>query len=422
MPTAPRWLILIAAFCAALVAAGAIYAQVEGNRGIVPVASTTDIEVDGIEVDVTGDSPEDARAKGWLEAQRKAWAEIGGGEISDGQLQSLVNAVVIERESVGPRRYIATLGVIFDRQSAGGVLGGEGERTRSAPMLLVPVLYQGGVYTVYETANPWQRVWAEYNAGRSAIDYVRPTGMGGQSLMVTYGQTGRRSRTWWRNILDEFGASDVIVPIARIERQWPGGPILGRFTARYGPDNIYLDSFALRAESEAGLEAMLVEARGRFDTIFTEALRSGKLRPDPTLARQSVTLSPIWQAILNDARSANRRREAAENARAAPREPTPSESASERPTPDTPAPTPSFEPLGTYVVQFATPEASDFDAGLASVRGTAGVRGAAVSSTAIGGVSVMQVTFAGDLTTLANALRARGWTVTQGSTALSIQR
>jgi hypothetical protein len=50
------------------------------------------------------------------------------------------------------------------------------------------------------------------------------------------------------------------------------------------------------------------------------------------------------------------------------------------------------------------------------------VRGAATSSIAIGGTSVMRVTYAGDLAGLAAALRARGFTVQQGSSALSISR
>jgi hypothetical protein len=56
------------------------------------------------------------------------------------------------------------------------------------------------------------------------------------------------------------------------------------------------------------------------------------------------------------------------------------------------------------------------------VRGAAGVRGVAVSSTAIGGTSVLRVTYLGDINGLANALRAAGWQVTVGSNALGISR
>jgi hypothetical protein len=105
-------------------------AQVAGERGIAPTAASADIEVRGIKVDVTGDGAEDARSKGWQAAQRLAWAKINGPKLSDGQLSGLVSAIVIEREQLGPRRYIATLGVVFDRQRAGGYLGGKTQAAR----------------------------------------------------------------------------------------------------------------------------------------------------------------------------------------------------------------------------------------------------------------------------------------------------
>ena len=92
----------------------------------------------------------------------------------DSRLESLVSAIVVEQENIGPRRYVARLGVIFDRQRAGPLLGGGGDRARSAPMLLIPVTITGGTATTFETRNAWQRAWAEYQFGSSAIDYVRP--------------------------------------------------------------------------------------------------------------------------------------------------------------------------------------------------------------------------------------------------------
>ena len=51
----------------------AIYAQIEGDRGIPPIASNGDFEVSGIEVNTTGKTAEEARANGWRQAQRLAW-------------------------------------------------------------------------------------------------------------------------------------------------------------------------------------------------------------------------------------------------------------------------------------------------------------------------------------------------------------
>mgnify|MGYP001953799097 CR=1 FL=1 len=55
-----------------------VWAQVGGERGIAPVASSSDIEVSGIEVDVRAESGIAALEQAWEEAQRKAWARLDG--------------------------------------------------------------------------------------------------------------------------------------------------------------------------------------------------------------------------------------------------------------------------------------------------------------------------------------------------------
>ncbi len=400
----------------AILAAASLFAQVSGDRGIAPVASSTDIEVSGIEVDVHGDNAEDARANGWREAQRIAWERLDGPDIPDSRLESLVAAIVVEEENIGPRRYIAKLGVIFDRQRAGALLGASGARARSAPMLTLPVLISGGTETMFEVRNPWQRAWAEYQFGSSNIDYVRPAGSGGESLLLTYGQTGRRSRAWWNNILDQFGAADVLVPIANLRWEWPGGPVEGRFTARYGPDNRYLDEFTMRANSAEELPAMLERAVTRFDEIFAAALANGTLRPDPTLTLDNIEISDEVRALLESARAAERAEQAAAAGESD------SGSQATQTGPEQPQPVETATAAAIYPVQVATPDAASFDGAISALRAVPGVSRVAVTSTAIGGASVISVTYSGDLSALAAALRQRGWAVNEGQGALGISR
>ena len=270
----PRW-VLGAILALALLGGGyaLVVAQVTGDRGIAPTASSSDIEVRGIEVDVRAETGEAARQKAWQQAQREAWRKVNGPAVSDGQLQAMVSAIVIQRERIGPKRYIATLGVVLDRQRARRYLGGAARQRSSAPMLLLPVTVSGGAYTTFEVRNPWQSAWAEFNPGTSRIDYVRPSGAGGDSLLLNFGQTGRRSRAWWRSVLDQYSAADALVPIARLEYQFPGGPIDGRFTARYGPDSKVLESFELTADSPNDLPNMLNQAVERMDAIFSRSNR-----------------------------------------------------------------------------------------------------------------------------------------------------
>ncbi len=392
----------------------ALLAQIAGDRGIAAVAASGDIQVGGVEVDVTAKTAEEAREQGWREAMKLAWKKIGGPAIPDGQLYSLVSSVVIESEELGANRYIGRLGIVFDRARAGGLLGRGEAVAHSAPLLLVPVTFTAGAQTVYEMRNPWQRAWAEYQPGASRIDYVRPSGANSDSLLLTYGQTTRRSRTWWRNVLDQFGASDVLIAIADLDHQYPGGPVHGTFTARYGPDDTFLGSFTLTAPSQAALPRMLDQAVLRFNAIYEQALADGKLKPDPTLNLGTLEIDPMIQRLIDLGRAADAQDRANAAATAAAR---PIEA-------PTPAPSETGTPavISSFTVQVPTPDAAAFEGAVASIRAAIGVRGASVTSTAIGGTSVLTVSFAGDGPGLAAALRARGYTVRQSGSTLSISR
>lgn len=389
-----------------------LIAQIEGDRGIPPVANTVDIQVNGIVVDVTGKSGEEARTEGWKLAEKKAWEKMNGPAMPIEAIDAMVSSIVIEREQIGPRRYVARLGVIFDRSKAGQYVGSEGGGLHSAPMLVIPILYSGGVRQVFEVRGPWQNAWAQFQASGSPVDYVRPTGSGGESLILNAGQAGRRSRLWWRNILDQFDAADVVMPVARLERQWPGGPVRGTFTARFGPDSKVLQSFSMIARDEEALPQMLNQAVARIDGIYRDALASGQLTPDPTLLSGRLA----FDSALGELRSRLLQRDV---------ENRPAGSVAAIPAA---APTITPENVVTPVevqavtVQFASPDAAAVDAAVSAVRGAPGVQSASTTSLAIGGTSVMRVSVAGGQAALVTALRARGWQVASNGGVLRISR
>ena len=398
----------LTAFALAIAGGTALVAQIEGDRGIAPLANSEDIQVNGIKVDVTGKNGAEARLAGWKEAEKAAWKKLGGPDMPLEAIDAMVSSIVVGQEQIGEHRYIATLGVIFDKAKAGQYVGGSGgPGTRSAPLLVIPVLYSGGVRQVFEVRGPWQRAWAEFQASQSTIEYVRPVGAGGESLILTAGQPDRRSRLWWRNVLNQFEAADVLIPVARLERQWPGGPVKGTFTARYGPDDKFLASFELTAPSEEQLPQMLDQAVQRTDRIYSDALARGLLQPDPTLTASGATLDRAFEEL----RKAMMPQGAPPPAVIVP--------------PASPVATPEAPVTGTaetVSVQFASPNAAAVDGALAAVRGVPGVSGAATVSLAIGGTSVMRVSVVGGGDRLAAALKSQGWKVEGGGGTLKISR
>lgn len=402
-----RWLSLPIGV-AALAAGGIVLAQIEaGDRGIAPVNSSSDLMVSGVRVDVTGDSADAARSKGWQEAQRLGWEalfkQVNGGAsapgLPDSTLNGIVTAIVIEREQIGPGRYIATLGIQFDRARAGQILGISGRIFRSPPYLVLPVVYEGGVPQGFERRSEWQRAWAEFRTADSSVDYVRTSGLGADTLLLNSGQMRRRNRAWWREILEQYGASDVLVPTVRIERMWPGGPIVGYFSARYGPDNELLGSFTLTTRNPTGLRNLMVEGVRRMDAIYTGALADGRLRTDPSLIIEAPVAAEEIEKPAEEAAPAT-----------------------DTPGTSTDAATPATAAAVTYSVQVDTPDSVAVLAVESSLRSLPGVEGASTSSVAIGGVSVVRVRYRGDAAAMRSVLAAAGWRVAENGGTFRITR
>lgn len=383
-------------------AAAALLAQMEGERGVPPIASGGDFEVRGVKVDVVAKDADTARYAGWRMAQRQAWRMLwtrthgaaGAPALSDSQLEAMISGIEIVYEQIGPTRYVATLGILFDRARTGQLLGVSGNAMRSPPLLVIPVLWDGGSAVSYERTNEWQKAWARYHTGDSTIDYVRVAGSVADPILLNAGQTGRRGRLWWRVLLDQYGAADVVIPIARLDRQYPGGPVTGTFTARYGPDNSLIGSVTLRASNDSGIPQMMDEGARRIDELYVRALNEGRLRPDPSL----VIEEPVDPSALEI------------------------EDAADLPVESVDMAGPGVPGSTTFAVQFDTPDVGSVTQGESSVRAIPGVRSAATRSLALGGTSVMQVTFDGTLDMLRAGLQARGYNVAASGTTLRITR
>jgi hypothetical protein len=404
-----RYIRVLSAMIALVVGAAgmAVFAQLEsGDRGVAPIDSSSNFEVSGIAVDVAARDAEAARMRGWREAQQLAWEQLWTQthgstppQLGDAALDGLVSGIVVEDEQIGPQRYIARLGVLFDRVRTGEILGVAGNARRSAPLLIIPVQFSGGVSQSFETRTQWQKAWARFRTGDSVIDYVRPTGTGADPLLLTQAQVGRPGRRWWRMLLDQYGAADVIIPQVRLERIYPGGPIIGHFSAFTGPDSRPLGHVSLRVASSAALPSLMDAGVRRLDGMFAAALADGRLRPDTSLVIEEPVSSEDLEAVT----------EAATDGPGA---------ASDVLGQDSPA----SASVRTLMLQVDTPDGASVPALEASLRAIPGVRSATTTSLALGGVSVLRVAYEGTPDTLRAALIARGFRVAGSGDSLRIRR
>ncbi len=384
----------------ALAGLGAVLAEGQGGGSAVPIDASGSFEVSGVDVDVKGKDADAARYGGWRLAQRKGWEMLSRkltgkpSTMSDSALDSLVTGIVVEKEQIGPQRYIARLSVLFDRNKAGSILGVSVAVTQSPPMLIVPLEYSGGSGLVFERETAWARAWNRFKSGGSTIDYVRVQGNGPDSMLLNAGQVLRRGRNWWRSILDQYGAADVLIAEVQIRREYPGGPIIGVFSATHGPDRQKIADFALRVDNGDSLDTLMDAGVQRLDKAYQEALALGMLNPDRLLS----TRPPAPKA----------------------EEEQPEDAATDIATP-VPEVGAAINTSGINI-QFDTPNVGAVNAGEAAIRGIPGVRSAATTSLALGGISVMRVAFDGQIASLRSQLEARGWSVQEGAGVLRIRR
>ena len=362
-----------------LLAGGILYAQMEAaERGILPLDSSGTLEIGGIHVDVGGKDAEAARFAGWRVAQRegfkKLWAKSHNlpvsraPSLSDSTLDQIVSSIIVEREQIGPNRYIADLGVLFDRARAGQLLGIPGVSSRSQPMLLIPITVTGGTVTSLELRNPWQRAWAQFRTSQSPIDYVRVSGLGADPLLINASQASRPGRGWWRNILDLYGAADILVAQVMVHRLYPGGPARARFIARHGPDGEIVGGFELTAPNSAAVPQMMEQGVQRMDELFAAAYESGRLVRDTTLNLPEPPPPPVEDEQQPDQRA----------------------------------------PVA-YRVGVTAPNAATYNSALAHLRAVPGVDRVEQVNIALGDTSYFYVSYRGDLATLRSILASRGW-------------
>ncbi|MBV9528480.1 heavy-metal-associated domain-containing protein [Sphingomonas sp.] len=381
---------------AAVTVSAVVYGQLEtGDRGILPLDSSGTLEVSGIHVDVGAADAQSARFAGWRIAQRQGfrvlWAKMHNAPLAqapnlpDGTLDQIVSSVNVEREQLGPNRYIADLGVQFDRARAAAFLGVEGGQVqRTAPMLLVPILVTGGTETSVELRNAWQKAWAQYRTSTSPIDYVRVSGLGADPLLVNAALTTRPGRGWWRNLLDLYGASDVLVAEVQLQRLYPGGPARARFIAMHGPDREIVGGFTLTSNS-GDVQGLMAEGVRRTDELFGQALSAGRLMrdtsldlpPPPVLPEQPIAAQPV-------------------------------------------AAKPASTGTAIQVQISANGDVNVYNFAMAHLRTMPGVASATPQLISPTGTSYVLVSYHGDIAGLAAALSGRGWAVDFAGTVVHV--
>lgn len=349
--------------------------------------------ISNIAVDVSAKSAEAARIVAFREAAKRAWPQLwarmtgspadSAPRLPDSAVEGMVSGIEVEREHYSSTRYIASLGVVFDRNQAGERLPESARILQSRPLLLLPLLVDGGVRTVYEGNSPWQQAWARFGTDSSPIDYIRATGKNGDAVLLNGWQARRDNRLLWRSILSRYGAENLLVAEAHLDRSYPGGPIVGTFLARHGPDSEILARFRLKAGAAGELDTMLDTAVSRIDAAYAEALQTGKLRSEAALTLELGTIGAV-SPILDEADGMIGARGVSMNV--------------------------------------VTPDAATWSALEAAINSVPEVDELTILSLSVGGTSQIRISYSADYGQLRYALDQRGLRLEPGESGLRLRR
>ncbi len=334
--------------------------------------------IGGVNVDVGGKTGIDARLNGWREAQRLAWpalwsrmSGLSAGtapRLPDSALDSMVSAIEVEREQIGPDRYVARLAVVFDRVRASRYLGRYAALSSSPPFLVLPVLQDAGTRMAHEASSPWLAAWARLWAGQTPVDYVRIQPTPGDMILLNAWQSERRHIFLWRALIDRYQVADVLIPELILERSHVGGPLEALLVVRFGPAGRELGRVRLRNRGGdvAGLmDTAVLEA----DRLYVAALRAGNLLPDPSLIEPEDPVALVASGPDLDG---------------------------------------GFEGSGGFTVRVQTPDDATLQAIQSLIAGTPGVAGVRLQSLVLGGESVLEIVSDIPRDELRYALDARG--------------
>ena len=354
--------------------------RAKADSGAVPTAigGSGGLVVSGIDVDVGGKSPTDARMNGWRQAQREGWKALWNRmsglpantapNLADGALDGIVSAIEIEREQIGPDRYVARLAVIFDRVRASSYLGRFAALSSSPPFLVLPVLQDAAARSAHEPASPWLAAWSRLRAGESPIDYVRIRPTPGDTILLNAWQAERRHLFLWRALIDRYQVADVLIPELILDRSFEGGPLTGLLIVRFGPAGREVGRVRL-ANRSGDVNGLMDTAVREADKLYIAALRAGNLLPDPSLIEPEEPVAELE---------------------------------------DTGPEIGGWEAAGGVQVRVATPDDATLQSIQRTVAATSGVAGVTLKSISLGGESVLEIATSVPMAQLRYNLDQRG--------------
>ncbi len=186
--------------------------------------------VRGVQVDATAENAAAARAKALIDGQRRALARVFervalGDDArrlprpNDRGVESLVQALEVDRERTSKVRYLAELTVRFKPDALRDLMRQAQVRfaeTRGKPIVLLPVYEDGSGAMLWDEANPWRKAWNAVPTGDGLLSVIVPIGDLTDADAIDAKAALERDTEKLGAIAARYRAGEVIVAVAKL--------------------------------------------------------------------------------------------------------------------------------------------------------------------------------------------------------------
>ena len=214
----------------ALVVALATTVAVWTSAGGSTAAADNVFSVSGIAVDNTADTAAKARAAAFRSAQRAALTTLFQRltlradharlpKVDSERVEFMVQALEVADERTSNVRYLANITVNFKPPEVRRLLREARipfAETPSKPVLVLPVLQQGGALVLWDDPNMWREAWSELPLSSGLVPLIVPVGDLSDIADVDAAQAAEGDPLRLSAIARRYGATDVLVAVASV--------------------------------------------------------------------------------------------------------------------------------------------------------------------------------------------------------------
>jgi len=177
------------------------------------------------------------------------------------ELENMATALQIQDEKSSANRYIAGVSIQFDADSVRALLRGndiEFTEARALPVLIVPVLTEGGQASLWTDPSPWLDAWARQDGSQHLVPPVVPFGDVEDVITLTPGQALAGDEASILALARRYGAESALVFHASLDIE----PVTRNASVdvtmqSYGPDRYEPVNIAISGSAAEGTEPFL---------------------------------------------------------------------------------------------------------------------------------------------------------------------